>query len=203
MGKSIPMKYGYPDNPVLTVQINGVEIPNVLVDLCAAINVITTETMHTLGLQNLKHTPTMLALADRSTVKPMGKLEDVTILVDAWHYPVDFLVFHTQSSVGDHPLILGRPWLATTDTYIGCRSGNMVISNGHNTKNLVLYPPAEPDAPKKSKSGKKVVFMVEVEEEEEVRPVLTIGPALQLKMESEDDVITSFMNDPCSILESN
>ena len=41
--------------------------------------------------------------------------------------------------------------------------------------------------------------MVEVEEEEEVRPVLTIGNALQLKMESKDDVITSFMNDPCSI----
>ena len=66
------MKYGDPGNPVLTVQINGVEIPNVLVDLGAAINVITTETMHTLGLQNLKHTPTVLQLADRSTVKLVG-----------------------------------------------------------------------------------------------------------------------------------
>ena len=120
--------------------------------------------MHTLGLQNLKHTPTVLELADRSTVKPVGKLEDVTILVDAWYYPIDFLVLHTQSSVGGHPLILGRPWLATVDAYIGCRSRNMVISNGHNTKNLVLYPPAELDAPKKSAGGKKVVSMVEVEE---------------------------------------
>ena len=95
MGKSIPVKYGDPGNPVLIVQINGVEIPNVLVDLGAAINVITTETMQTLGLQNLKHTPTVLELADRSIVKPVGKLEDVTISVDAWHYPVDFLVLHT------------------------------------------------------------------------------------------------------------
>ena len=39
--------------------------------------------------------------------------------------------------------------------------------------------------------------------DEEVRSVLTIEQALQLKMESEDDVITSFMNDPCSISESN
>ena len=105
--------------------------------------------MQTLGLQNLKHTPTVLELADRSTVKTLGKLEDVKISVDAWHYPVDFLVLHTQSSIGGHPLILIRPWLATIDAYIGCRSENMVISNGHNTKNLVLYPPAEPDAPKK------------------------------------------------------
>ena len=54
----------------MTVQINGVQIPNVLVDLGATINVITTETMHTLGLCNLKHTPTVLELADRSTIKP-------------------------------------------------------------------------------------------------------------------------------------
>ena len=78
----------------------------------------------------------------------------------------------------------------------------MVISNGHNTKNLVLYTPAEPDAPKNSTGGKKVVSMIEVEDEE-VRLVLTIGQALQLKMKSEDEVITSFMNDPCFISESN
>jgi hypothetical protein len=141
--------------PNLTVQINGVEIPNVLVDLGAAINVITTETMHALGLRNLKHTPTVLELADRSTVKPVGKLEDVTISVDSWHYPIDFLVLHTQSSVGGHPLILGRPWLATADAYIGCRSGHMVISNGHNTKNLVLYPPAEPNPSIKPAGARK------------------------------------------------
>ena len=119
IGNSMPIKYGDPGNPVLIVQINGVEIPNVLVDLGATINVITTKTMHTLGLRNLKHTPTMLELANRSTVKPVGKLEDVTISVDSWHYPIDFLVLHTQSSVGGHPLILGRPWLATADAYIG------------------------------------------------------------------------------------
>ena len=63
-----------------------------LVDLGVAINVITTETMDGLGLCNLKHTPTVLELADQSTVKPVGKLEDVTISVDSWHYPIDFLV---------------------------------------------------------------------------------------------------------------
>jgi hypothetical protein len=92
MGKSMPEKYGDSGNPILTVQINGVQIPNVLVDLGAAINVITTETMHALGLRNLKHTPTILELADRSTVKPIGKLEYVTISVDSWNYPIDFLV---------------------------------------------------------------------------------------------------------------
>jgi hypothetical protein len=200
----MPEKYGDPGNPILTVQINGVQILNVLVDLGAAINVITTETMHALGLRNLKHTPTVLELADRSTVKPVGKLEDVTISVDSWHYPIDFLVLQTQSSVGGHPLILGRPWLATADAYIGCRSGHMVISNGHNIKNLVLYPPAEPNPSIKPAGSKKILSRKESEtENEELRPVLTIGQALQLKIESEDDVITSFMDDPCSISETN
>jgi len=99
MGKSKPVKYGDLGNLIFTVQINGVEIPNVLVDLGAAINVITTKIMHALGLHNLKHTPTVLELVDRSIVKPVGKLEYITILVDSWHYPIDFLVLHTQSLV--------------------------------------------------------------------------------------------------------
>jgi len=49
MGRSMPVKYGDLRNPILTVQINGVEIPSVLVDLIAAINVIG-ETTHALGL---------------------------------------------------------------------------------------------------------------------------------------------------------
>lgn len=64
MGKSMLVKYGDPGNPTLTVQINGVEIPNVLVDSGASINVIIVESMHALGLRNLKHTPNVLELLD-------------------------------------------------------------------------------------------------------------------------------------------
>eukprot|EP00253_Pinus_taeda_P027631 PITA_27631 len=68
LGKSMPVKYGDPGNPILTVQINAVEIPNVLVDLGAAINVITVEAMHTLGLRNLKHTPTVCFIENISKI---------------------------------------------------------------------------------------------------------------------------------------
>lgn len=204
MGKSMLVKYGDPGNSIFTVQINGVDIPNVMVYIGSSINVITTETTHALSLHNLKHTPTILELADRSTFKPVGKLEDVTISVDSWHDRIYFLVLHTHSSVGGHPLILGRLWLATADPYRRFRSRNMVISNGHNTKNLALYPPTEPNSPNELPGGKKFVSTVEDKvENEQVRPVLTIGQAHQLKMESKDDVITSFMDDPCSISEPN
>jgi len=95
----MPVKYGDLGNPILAVQINGVEIPNVLVDLGVSINVITVKATHTLGLRNLKHTPIVLELADRYIVKPVGKLEDITISVDSWHYPVDFLVLQMQSQL--------------------------------------------------------------------------------------------------------
>ena len=40
-------------------------------------------------------------------------------------------------------MILGRPWLATTDAYISCRKGEMIISNGLATKKITLHPPAQ------------------------------------------------------------
>lgn len=84
-----------------------------------------------------------MELVDRSIVRLIGKLEDIKISVDSWCYPIDVVVLHTQSPTGGHPLILGRPWLATTHVHIGFWSRNMVIYNGKNTKNLILYPPTE------------------------------------------------------------
>ena len=86
LGKIMPVKYADPGNSIVIVQINGIEIQNVLVDLEAAINIITAETMNTLGLGNIKPIPTILELADISTIKPVGKLEDVIISIDSWHY---------------------------------------------------------------------------------------------------------------------
>ena len=67
---------------MLIVQINHTDIPNTLVDLGAAINVMTTRTLSALGLPNPRPTPTVLELVDRSTVKPLGVLEDIIIVVD-------------------------------------------------------------------------------------------------------------------------
>lgn len=39
-------------------------------------------------------------------------------------------------------MILGQPWLPTTNAYIGCHSGDMYISNGDSRKKVTLYPPA-------------------------------------------------------------
>ena len=63
-------KYDDPGNPTVTVHIGHTQIPNVLVDLGAMINVMTIETIRKLGLTNLRPTPIVLELVDRSTINP-------------------------------------------------------------------------------------------------------------------------------------
>eukprot|EP00253_Pinus_taeda_P016149 PITA_16149 len=135
-------KYTDPRNPVVSDQIGNFLVSNVLIDLGVAINVMTKKNMDQLQINHLRPTPTMLELTDRSKIKLEGVLDDVIISLDSWEYPVDFIVLQPKNPVGGHPLILGLPWLATADAYIGCRFGDMYISHGDSRKKVTLYPPA-------------------------------------------------------------
>lgn len=53
------------------------------------------------------------------------------------------MILSPKATLGGYPVILGRPWLATNDGYIGCRSGDMTIFDGNSTKTLALYSPAQ------------------------------------------------------------
>jgi len=55
-----------------------------LIELGAAINIMSRQTMEQLKLPNLLFTPTLLQLADRSVIKPDGVLEDISVSLDSW-----------------------------------------------------------------------------------------------------------------------
>ena len=56
----------------------------VLVDLGAAINIMTFETLQLLQLKNvIRETPTILELADLSTIKPEGVIENLIISTES------------------------------------------------------------------------------------------------------------------------
>ena len=123
LGQVICPKYLDPGSPVVDVDvhINGTMIPHTLIDLGAAINVMTKDTILKLNLQGaLRKTMTMLQLADHSTVTLEGIVEDVMVSIDSWEYPADFLVLQPKEKLIGYPLILGRPWLATVNAYINC-----------------------------------------------------------------------------------
>jgi hypothetical protein len=196
LGKTPPIKYGDPGNPTVTVKIGQTFIPDVLVDLGAAINIMPIETTQLLQLRmQVRPTPTVLELADRSTIKPEGVIDDLVISVDSWEYPADFVVLQPKTHLGGHPLILGRPWLATTDAFIGCRSGSMTISDGYDTKKLTLYPHATPSVEPKNSLWMDL-------EDESALPVLTIGKSLSFKDETEDELINSFISDPSAVTQN-
>ena len=54
------------------------------------------------------------------------------------------MVIESKDPSKGHPIILGRPWLATENAFIGCRDGKMTISNGLSTPRLLLYPSTQP-----------------------------------------------------------
>eukprot|EP00253_Pinus_taeda_P033167 PITA_33167 len=78
LGQVTYPKYLEPESPVVVVHINGTIVPHTLINLGAAINVMTKDTMHKLNVQgSLRKTIIVLQLAERSTVTPKGIVEDV------------------------------------------------------------------------------------------------------------------------------
>jgi hypothetical protein len=102
------------------------------------------------------------------------------------------VVLQPKTKLGGHPLILGRPWLATVDAFISYRSGSMTISYGYETKQRTLYPHATPLI--NSDNSLWVDF-----DDQTTQPILTIGQALSLKDVTEDEVINNFICEPSSL----
>jgi hypothetical protein len=69
-------------------------------------------------------------------------VEDVLIKVDKFYYPVDFIVLDTEPVPYPDkqiPVILGRPFLATANACINCRTGVMKISFGNMKIRLNIF----------------------------------------------------------------
>ncbi|RVW86137.1 Retrovirus-related Pol polyprotein from transposon 297 [Vitis vinifera] len=123
-----PLKYKDPGCPTISVMIGG------------------------------KPTSITLSLAERSVKIPRGIIEDVLVQVDNFYYPVDFVVLDTDPLVKEAnyvPIILGRPFLATSNAIINCRNGLMQLTFGNMTLELNIFhmsnkliTPEEEECPK-------------------------------------------------------
>ena len=136
------VKYKDPGCPTISVNIGGISVEKALLDLGASMNLLPYSMYKQLGLGELKPTSITLSLADRSIKIPKGTIEDVLIQVDRFYYPVDFVVLDTESvAVGTNhvPIILGRPFLATSNAIINCRNGVMQLTFGNMTLELNIF----------------------------------------------------------------
>ena len=122
------MKYKDPGCLTILMNIGGTCVEKALLDLRASVNLLPYSVYKQLGLGELKPTSITLSLADRSIKIPKGTVEDVLIQVDKFYYPVDFVVLEAQPIVvraNYVPIILGRPFLATSNAIINCLNGVM------------------------------------------------------------------------------
>ena len=137
-----PVKYKDLGCPTILVNIGGISVEKALLDLGASVNLLPYSMYKQLGLGELKPTSITLSLADRSIKIPKGTIEDVLIQVDRFYYPVDFVVLDTeQVAVGPNhvPIILGRPFLATSNAIINYRNGVMQLTFGNMTLELNIF----------------------------------------------------------------
>ena len=73
---------------------------------------------------------------------PKGVVKDVLIKVSNFIYPVDFVILETEPVInpkGHIPVILGRPFLATTNALINYCNGLMKLLFGNMTIDLNIF----------------------------------------------------------------
>ncbi|XP_022883563.1 uncharacterized protein LOC111400379 [Olea europaea var. sylvestris] len=110
----IPPKYNDPSCPTISCVIGNHEFTQALLDLRTSVNLV------------LCYIPVV-----RSTIRPKRAVEDVLVQIDKFYYPIDFLVLDVKVEVNVDskiPIILGRPFFATTNALINCRNSLMKLS---------------------------------------------------------------------------
>ena len=108
----------------------------------ASVNLLPYSVYKQLGLGELKPTNITLSLADRLVKITKGIVEDVLVKVDKFYYPVDFVVLDTEPIANgpNHvPIILGRPFFATSNAIINCQNGVMQLTFGNMTLELNIF----------------------------------------------------------------
>ena len=163
-----PVKYKDLGSSTISVNIGGTCIDKALLDLGASVNLLPYSVYKQLGLGELKPTNITLSLADRSVKIPKGIVEDVLVKVDKFYFPVDFVVLNTEpvaEGTNQVPIVLGRPFLATSNAIINCPNGVMQLTFGNMTLELNIFHLGS-----KHKSAE--------EQEQESDEVCLIGPGV-------------------------
>ena len=124
------------------MNIGGTCVEKALLDLGASVNLLPYSVYKQLGLGEIKPTSITLSLVDRSIKIPKGTVEDVLIQMDKFYYHVDFVGLDTEPiALGTNyvPIILGRPFLATSNAIINFQNGVMQLTFGNMTLELNIF----------------------------------------------------------------
>nr|XP_009624371.1 uncharacterized protein LOC104115442 [Nicotiana tomentosiformis]XP_009624372.1 uncharacterized protein LOC104115443 [Nicotiana tomentosiformis] len=111
----LPQKCGDPESSTIPCSLGSTKIKTSLCDPGDSINLMPFSIFRKLegDITEIRSIPVSLQLADQTTIILEGIVEDVLVRVDKCLFPVDFIVVKMEEN-REVPLILGRPFLATS-----------------------------------------------------------------------------------------
>ena len=132
--------------------IGGRTLNRSLLDMGASVNILPKGVYDACPLGELQPLFIELSLADRSVRRHHGIVEDVLVKVENYYFLVDFIIMDMKSTKDftDAPIILGRPFLATTIAITDWGKGEVIFLVGHSTmkvsiNKLMRHPSYESD----------------------------------------------------------
>jgi hypothetical protein len=105
------------------MNVNGFDCHD-LCDLGASISIMPRKIYDMLGLPPLEKCYFDVPPADVAKKKPLGRINDVLIMVNNNLVPVDFLVMDVECNAS-YPIILGRPFLRPVGAIIDMKEGTI------------------------------------------------------------------------------
>ena len=116
--KHMPTKFNDPGMVTVPCRIGTTDFNHAMLDLGAAINVFPYSLCMQLGLGPLNETDILVQLADGSTIRPRGVVENVLVKVDRIFFPMDFYILDMENEKEGIPILLGRPFMRTAGTKV-------------------------------------------------------------------------------------
>ena len=122
--KNMPSKQKDTSAFTIPCVIGNASFKRALYDLGASISVMPKHVYDSLSHEPLNKTSSVMQLADRSFVYPLGVIEDVLVKIDSLVIPCNFYILHMKhdscSSSNNTPILFGRPLFKNTNTKIDC-----------------------------------------------------------------------------------
>jgi hypothetical protein len=165
----LPPKKTNPGSITILCQIEEAEV-KALCDVGSSVNVMPLSLADKLKLTKLTAcTERELVLANQSTIRSAGIIEDVLVKVEDLIFPADFMILDIEEDE-EHPIILGRPFLATSRALIDVELAELTLRSGEEKRTI-----------KASRTKREVCYMLEWKDRKATPPT----PAQRAKRKSQ------------------
>ncbi|KAK2356096.1 hypothetical protein QL285_093451 [Trifolium repens] len=172
----LPIKKTGPGSVTILCQIEGAEV-RALCDVGSSVNVMPLSLEEKFKLTKATAgTERELVLANQTTIHSACTIEDVLVKVEDLVFPADFMILDIQEDE-EHPIILGRPFLATSRALINVELAELTIRSGDEERII-----------KASKTERVDCYMLEWKQEKATPPTPVQEIQLEIETAQEEEV---------------